>query len=181
MLFQYQIPGFFIDYPKHPYNPPYISLPFLKMNSIHADSPVTSSFRTFATYHSKLPKPLCITSSHSRWYHASVPHPYISLLTLIVFYHSLPITYFLPDRSAAHFTMSISPFVSFIRSPMLLKPPCFPHPIVIPKYLYSSTSPIQQSPIIHLRLPTLPFMYTTLGFFSVTFEPYSTTYSLISP
>ena len=94
--------------------------------------------------HSHLPKPFCITSksSHSRWYHASAPHPYISLLTIIDFHPSLSITYLLPDR------------------------------IVIPKYLYSSTSPIQQSPIIHLRLPTLSFMHTTLYFFSLTFNQF---------
>ena len=152
----------------------------LSVNELLPDLPLTSSFCTFPTFHSHLPKLLCITykSSHSRWYHASAPHSYISLLTTIVFHPSLPITYLLPDRSAAYVTISISPFAYFIRFPMLLKPPCFPPSIVIPKYLYSSTSPIQQSPIIHLHLPTLPFMHTTLDFFSLTFKPYSTTHSL---
>ena len=56
-------------------------------NELYPDVPLTSSFPIFPTSHSHLPNPFCITSKseNSRWYYASAPHPYISLLTIIVF------------------------------------------------------------------------------------------------
>ena len=132
-------------------------MPFtsLSANELHPDSPLTSSFRTFPTSHSNLPNSFCITSKSSHSCQCST-----SLHQLCYIFH--------------HSYQSICFFHS---SPMLLTPPCFSTSTVTPKYLYSSTSHIQQSPIIHLPLPTSPFMHTTVDFFSFTFKPYSITHS----
>ena len=67
-----------------------IFYPSLSTKELRPDAPLISSFHTFLTSHSYLPTLFCITykSSLSCWYHASVPHPYITLLTIIVFHLS---------------------------------------------------------------------------------------------
>ena len=115
---------FIILYILSSYSQSIILFTSLSENEPHPDSPLTISFRTFTTSNSHLPNTFCITFklSHPRGYHASAPHPNINVLTIIAFDPSLPITYLLPYRSAAYFTIHIGPFASFILSPMLFNP-----------------------------------------------------------
>ena len=85
---------------------------------------------------------------------------------IIAFHSSLPITYFLPNRSAAYFTIPISQFASFIRSPMLF-PPSTVTPLsicILQLLLYNSLpssiyvfrlrhlcTPPSHSPLSHIR------------------------------
>ena len=71
------------------------------------------------TCQSDLLIPFCLTSksSHSCWYYASAPHPYISLFTTILFHPFPSTTYLLRNLTAPDFTIPSTPFPSTILSP----------------------------------------------------------------
>ena len=114
------------DFLQTPHSISISPLPFLLSLQTYSIMIIISSFLTFPTSQPHLPIPFCLTSksSHSCWYHASAPHPYISLFTTILFHPSLPKqhNYLRRDLVAASLTIPITLFASTIISPILLKP-----------------------------------------------------------
>ena len=127
------------------------------------------SYNTWINISCNLPIPYCLTykSSHSCWYHASAPHPYIRLFTTILFHPSLslPTTYLLPDLVAAYLTILSTPFASIIISTILLKPLFKPALTVTLRYLYFSTSSILLPQKVYIISFFTPFIQITFKFF----------------
>ena len=103
-----------------------------------------------------------------------------SIHQLIHYQPSLPNTNLLPDLLATSLTMQRTPFASVILSSILFKPPFGPPFTVTPRYLNYSVSSIFVLQILHLLIPLIPFIQTTVDFFSFPFKPYSSLNELTS-